>query len=39
MATSVSANAKQAAAARDLIKFLMTPAATTVVKAKGMERN
>ena len=39
MATAVSANAKQSAPARDLIKFLMTPAATTVVKAKGMERN
>jgi molybdate transport system substrate-binding protein len=39
MATSVSTSAKQSAAARDLIKFLMTPAATTVVKAKGMERN
>ena len=38
MATGVSSKAKQAAAARDLIKFLMTPAATTVVKAKGMER-
>jgi molybdate transport system substrate-binding protein len=39
MATAVSANAKQSAAARDLIKFLMAPSATTVVKAKGMERN
>jgi molybdate transport system substrate-binding protein len=39
MATAVSANAKQSAAAKDLIKFLMAPAATTVVKAKGMERN
>jgi molybdate transport system substrate-binding protein len=39
MATAVSANAKQAAPARDLIRFLMAPAATTVVKAKGMERN
>jgi molybdate transport system substrate-binding protein len=39
MATAVNGNAKQSAAARDLIKFLMTPAATTVVKAKGMERN
>jgi molybdate transport system substrate-binding protein len=38
MGTAVSTNAKQAAAARDLIKFLMAPAATTVVKAKGMER-
>src|SRR5215207_6554185 len=33
MATAVSANAKQAAAGRDLIKFLMAPAATAVVKA------
>jgi molybdate transport system substrate-binding protein len=39
MATAAGANAKQPAAARDLIKFLMTPAATTVVKTKGMERN
>ena len=39
MATAVSANAKQAAAARDLIKFMMAPAATPVVKAKGMERS
>jgi len=39
MATAVNANAKQSAAARDLIKFLMTPSATAVVKAKGMERN
>ena len=39
MATAVSSNAKQAAAARDLIKFMMAPAATPVVKAKGMERN
>lgn len=38
MATAVSTSSKQSAAARDLIKFLMTPAATTVVKAKGMER-
>jgi molybdate transport system substrate-binding protein len=38
MATAVSSSAKQATAARDLIKFLMAPAATTVVKAKGMER-
>jgi molybdate transport system substrate-binding protein len=39
MATAVSSSAKQSAAARDLIKFLMTPASTGVVKAKGMERN
>lgn len=38
MATAVSSNAKQAAAARELIKFLMSPEATTVVKKKGMER-
>ena len=39
MATSASSSAKQPAAARDLIKFLMAPAATPVVRAKGMERN
>ena len=39
MATAVSSNAKQAAAARDLIKFMMAPAANPVIKAKGMERN
>jgi molybdate transport system substrate-binding protein len=39
MATAASSGAKQPAAARDLIKFLMTPASTAVVKAKGMERN
>lgn len=39
MATAVSANAKQATAARDLIKFLMAPAANSVIKAKGMERS
>ena len=39
MATAVSSNAKQAAAARDLIKFLMAPAALPAIKAKGMERN
>jgi len=39
MATAVSSNAKQAAPARDLIKFLMAPAALPVIKAKGMERN
>jgi molybdate transport system substrate-binding protein len=38
MATAVSANAKQAAAARDLIKFVMSPAALPTIKAKGMER-
>ena len=39
MATAVASNAKQPAAGRDLIKFLMAPSATAVVKAKGMERN
>jgi molybdate transport system substrate-binding protein len=39
MATAVSTTAKQPAAARDLIRFIMAPAATAVVKAKGMERN
>ena len=39
MATAVSSNAKQAAAGRDLIKFLTAPAALPVIKAKGMERN
>jgi molybdate transport system substrate-binding protein len=38
MAAAASSNSKQSAAARDLIKYLMAPAATTVVKAKGMER-
>ena len=38
MATAVSSNAKQAAAARDLVKFLTAPAALPVIKAKGMER-
>jgi molybdate transport system substrate-binding protein len=33
----VSANAKQGAAARELIKYLTAPAAVTVIKAKGME--
>jgi molybdate transport system substrate-binding protein len=39
MATAVSSSAKQPAASRDLIKFLIAPSATAVVKAKGMERN
>ena len=39
MATAVSTSARQPAAGRDLIKFLMAPAATAVVKVKGMERN
>jgi molybdate transport system substrate-binding protein len=38
MATAVSANARQGAAGRELIKFLMAPAANSVIKAKGMER-
>jgi len=39
MATAVSSNAKQAAPARDLIKFLMAPGALSAIKAKGMDRN
>jgi len=39
MASAVSSGAKQGAAARDLIKFLMAPAALSTIKAKGMERN
>ena len=39
MATAVSSNAKQATAARDLIKFMMAPAANSVITARGMERN
>jgi molybdate transport system substrate-binding protein len=39
MATAVSSSSKQAAASRDLIKFLTAPAANSVIKAKGMERN
>ena len=38
MATAVASNSKQSAAARDLIKYLMAPAATAAVEAKGMER-
>jgi len=38
MAAGVSANAAEGAAARDLLKFLMAPAASPVLKAKGMER-
>lgn len=38
MATAVSANARQGAAGRELIKFLMAPAANSVIKARGMER-
>jgi len=39
MAAGVSSNAKQGAAARDLVKFLMAPANLPAIKAKGMERN
>ena len=39
MATAVSSNAKQGAAARELIKFLMSPTVLPAIKAKGMERN
>jgi hypothetical protein len=35
--TSCAANAKDPEAARALIGFLSSPAATTVIKAKGME--
>jgi molybdate transport system substrate-binding protein len=38
MATAVGSATKQNAAARELIKFLMAPAALPTVKAKGMER-
>lgn len=38
MATALSSTSKQAAAGRDLIKFLMDPAADAVIKRKGMER-
>ena len=38
MVGGVSAHAKQAAAARDLMKFIMAAAANPVVKQKGMER-
>jgi molybdate transport system substrate-binding protein len=37
MTAGVSANAKQAGPARDLIKHLMAPAMLSVIKAKGME--
>jgi molybdate transport system substrate-binding protein len=39
MAAAVSSNAKQGPAARELIKFLMSPAVLPTIKAKGMERN
>jgi molybdate transport system substrate-binding protein len=38
MATAASSNSRQSVAARDLIKFLMSPEATAVVKKRGMER-
>ena len=38
MTAGVNAGAAQRGAARDLIKFLMAPAALPVIKAKGMER-
>ena len=38
MVAGVSSGAKQGATARDLVKFLMAPAALPVIKAKGMER-
>ena len=39
MTAAVSSGAKQGAAARDLIKFLTSPAVLSTIKAKGMERN
>ena len=39
MTAAVASNAKQGAAARDLIKFMMAPASLSVIKARGMERN
>ena len=39
MAAGVGSDAKQAGAARDLIKFMTAPAALSVIKARGMERN
>jgi molybdate transport system substrate-binding protein len=38
MVGGASASSKHAGAARDLLKFFMTPAATPVLAAKGMER-
>ena len=38
MTAAVSANAKQAGPARELIKHLTAPAAVPVIKAKGMEQ-
>jgi molybdate transport system substrate-binding protein len=39
MTAAVNSNAKQAEAARNLIKFLTATAALPTIKAKGMERN
>jgi molybdate transport system substrate-binding protein len=39
MAAGVASNAKQGAAAREFVKFIMAPAALQTIKAKGMERN
>jgi molybdate transport system substrate-binding protein len=38
MAGGVSATAGQAGAAKDFLKFLMSPGVVSVIKAKGMER-
>ena len=38
MAGAVNPKAKQGAAARDLLKCLMSPAGLATIKAKGMER-
>jgi molybdate transport system substrate-binding protein len=39
MAAAVASNARQGAAARDLIKFLTSTDALPAIKAKGMERD
>ncbi len=39
MAGAVNPKAKQPAAAKDLLTFLMSPATLPTIKAKGMERN
>ena len=38
MVAGVGQHARQASVGRDLIKFLTGPAASSVIKAKGMER-
>jgi molybdate transport system substrate-binding protein len=38
MVAGVSSNAAQGAAANELVRFLMAPAAASVLKNKGMER-